>query len=157
MKKANGRGSRPLTTKKSMHLVLRSTQAVGDWSFRTKKNSKIVDETLKKLTVKYGIKIYAFANSGNHLHLVIKLGNRFTYASFIRSLTGTIALKITGSNKTRALKKKFWDRRPFTRVIEWGRSYDLMKDYIELNQLEAAGVFDFQAGRLKDVMLRAPS
>lgn len=154
MKKANGRGARPLTTKKSMHLVLRSSQAIGDWSFRTKKNSAIVDLTLKKLSYKYGVKIYGFANAGNHLHLIVKLGNRFTYAGFIRSLTGILALKITGSNKLKALKRKFWDRRPFSRVIEWGRAYTLAKDYLLLNQLEATGVFCYQPNRLRDVILR---
>lgn len=68
MKKASGRGARPLTTKKSMHLVLRS-------------------------------------------------------------------------------------RRPFSRGIEWGKAYTLAKDYILLNQLEAAGVFCYQPNRLRDVAL----
>lgn len=153
MKKANGRGARPLATKKSMHLTLRSSQAVGDWSFRTPKNSAIVQQALQSATKKFGVKVYGIANSGNHLHIIIKLGNRFAYAGFIRALTGTLALKITGANKLRRLKKKFWDYRPYTRVIEWGKAFVTAKDYLLLNQYEAAGVFDFCKGRLKDVVL----
>lgn len=153
LKKARNRTARPLSTQKAMHLVLRSSQATGDWSFRQPANRKIVDETLNKASKKYGIKVYRYVNSGNHLHLIVKLTNRFTYRSFIRALTGTLAIKITKSNKFRRLTQRFWDRRPFTRLLEWGRDYNRAVDYLLLNQLEAAGIFDYSPGRLKDVCL----
>jgi REP element-mobilizing transposase RayT len=154
LRKAKNRTARPLSTKKSMHLVLRSSQATGEWSF--KRNGTLVEATIEMAAKKFGVKVYSFANGGNHLHLLVKLGNRFTYNGFIRSLTGTLALKITKANKFKKLKQKFWDARPFSRVIEWGRAYGIAKDYLTLNQLESLGIFDYSKGRLRDVCLHPP-
>ena len=114
-----------------MHLVLRSTQAKGEWSFI--RHAKTVKNILEKFARKYGIKLISVANVGNHLHLHIQLGNRYTYAPFIRAITGSIALKIKG----RTTKKlKFWDRRPFTRIVIGRWAYLGMQDDIKINQLE---------------------
>jgi REP element-mobilizing transposase RayT len=153
LRQAKNRTARPITTKKSMHLVLRSTQAKGEWSFKTPRNKKIVHQTLEETAKKFGVKIYQYANSGNHLHLLVKLGNRFAYNGFIRALSGTLAIKITAANKFKKLNQKFWDARPFSRIVEWGRAYKLIKDYLTLNQLEAEGIFAYQKGRLRDVEL----
>jgi len=153
LKKAKARTARPLSTRKAMHLVLRSSQATGEWGFRTPRNREIVSHTLNKASAKTGVKIYRVANSGNHLHLIVKLTNRFTYARFIRAVTGTLALKITKASKSHRLQKRFWDRRPFTRILEWGRDFSRAVDYLLLNQLEAAGIFNYSPGRMKDVML----
>jgi REP element-mobilizing transposase RayT len=153
LRKAKNRTARPLSTKKSMHLILRSTQAVGDWSFTSPRNQKIVNETVQGTAKKFGVRIYKFANSGNHLHLLVRLGNRYTYNGFIRALSGTLALKITASNKFRKLKAKFWDARPFSRLVEWGRDYSQIKDYLLLNELEGAGIFPYIKDRLKGVVL----
>ena len=86
------------------------------------------------------------------MHILIKLGNRFTYAPFIRALTGRIALTVSGANKNQNLEqallkfdlveKKFWDFRPWTRIVEWKKSYSVVKDYIIQNHLEAIGLLD---------------
>lgn len=154
MRKAKNRGARPISTKQAMHVVLRSSQAVGEWSFKSKKNAQIVSETLKATAKKYGVKVYSFANVGNHLHIVLRLTNRQAYRGFIRALTGTIAIKVSGANKLNKLKRKFWDYRPFTRVLTWGRDFSRAIDYIWLNQLESWGVLAHSKGRLKDVVLR---
>lgn len=152
LRKAKNRTSRPLSTKKSMHLVLRSSQAVGEWSF--KRHHQLVRSVTETTARKFGVKVYQFANGGNHLHLIVKLGNRYAYYGFIRALTGTLALKITGTNKFAKLKTKFWDFRPFTRVIEWGKAFTIAKDYLLLNQLESLGILSYSRNRLKNVILR---
>ena len=153
LKKAKNRTARPLSTKKSMHIVLRSEHAKGEWSFKTRRNRQIVAQATEKAAQKFGVKIYKFASGGNHLHLLVKLGNRFAYRGFIRALTGTIALQITAANKYKKIGKKFWSGRPFSRIVEWGSAFRLALDYVMLNQLEAAGVFPYQRGRLRDVKL----
>lgn len=77
-----------------MHLVLRSTQAVGEWSFR--RQPELIKRLIYKDANKIGVKVHGIANVGNHLHLHVKLTHRFTYDRFIRALTGAIALAITG-------------------------------------------------------------
>lgn len=82
------------------------------------------------------------ANVGNHLHLHIQLTNRFTYKPFIRALTSAIAMAITGVNKwTRARlgRIRFWDYRPYTRVVIGFRALLGLRDYIRINIWEGYG------------------
>ncbi len=150
--------ARPLSTRHSMHLVLRSSKAKGVYSFLKPRNAGRIKLIIQKFSYIYGVKILSLANVGNHLHLHIRLGNRFAYKPFIRSITGAIAMAVTGRNrwsrdfsslmtKSRTggstapiLEGKFWDYRPFTRLIIGFRSFLNMNDYVHINQLEGQGV-----------------
>jgi REP element-mobilizing transposase RayT len=129
---------RPLSTRETMHLVLRSTKATGALSFRC--HSGRIEATLKKFSRRYGVKILSLANVGNHLHLQIKLSNRQLYKPFIRAVTAAIAMAVTGASRWKKMDGKFWDYRPFTRVVKSWRGYLTLKDYIHINRLEGAGV-----------------
>lgn len=136
-----GRGARPISTKESMHLVLRSSKAKGDWSFRKKANAEKVEFILKKFSKKYAVRILSIANVGNHIHLHIQLIKRLTYKPFIRAVTAAIAMAITGVSRWSKSKTqiKFWDYRPFTRVVRGWRAVLGLRDYIVINQLEGIG------------------
>jgi len=144
LKKAKNRHGRPLSTKLPIHLVLKSLQARGAFSFYKPANRTIIQHSIKTLSQRYGVQVLQFANGGNHLHLLIRLSNRFAYSSFIRALSGTIALKVTGANKFKGLKKKFWDHRPFTRIVVGWHGYQIAKDYVLLNALEALKIIPYQ-------------
>ncbi|WP_413293223.1 transposase [Bdellovibrio sp. HCB185ZH] len=133
-KKARHRCRRPLSTKKPLHLVLRSSQAKGSLSFRKSKNWKQVESLCRQFARKYKIKIESFANGGSHLHLTIRLNSKDSYSPFIRSLTGAIALKLTGANRTQKNAQKFWDFRPFTAVLE--KAKHTLKNYVSLEFLK---------------------
>lgn len=101
------------------------------------------------------------ANVGNHLHLQIKLSNRFGYRPFIRAVTAAIAMAVTGRNRwtvgnhadqlegihskidgssaTAKKREKFWDYRPFTRVVKGFKAVLTLRDYLRINQLEGEG------------------
>ena len=149
MKSRKGRkkGGRPLAPLKSMHLVLRSTKATGKMSFRYKDNPALIKRLVKKYSERFRVKILSVANVGNHLHLHVKILNRTSYAYFIRALTGAIAMGISGRHRwsNAAEKLRFWDYRPFTRVIEHYRAYLALKDYIKINALEGLGVSRLEA------------
>ena len=89
------------------------------------------------------------ANVGNHLHLHIKLSHRYSYTPFIRAVTAAIAMAVTGASRWRPLAElcdgRFWDFRPFTRVVTGFKDHLGLKKYIELNQLEGAGLNREQA------------
>lgn len=157
LKNSNAKSARPLSTKHAMHVVLRSSKAKGDWSLRSLKNQKMVESTLKSLAKKYGLKIYEFANVGNHLHILLKLQNRRTFAPFMRALSGTIALKVTGANKLSALKEKFWDYRPWSRIVEWKKAYTIAKDYVIQNHLEAIGFIPYKPRKQRGSTLEPPA
>ncbi len=91
------------------------------------------------------------ANVGNHLHLQIKLSNRYTYKKFIRAVTSAIMMAVTGINKWTAkdtahtLTGKFWDLRPFTRILTSFREHRYLQNYLAINRLEAQGYTKNQA------------
>ncbi|MBS1970581.1 MAG: transposase [Bdellovibrionales bacterium] len=147
LKNSNAKTKRPISTKHAMHVVLRSSLARGEWSLRSAKNLRMVEKTVRTQAQKYGIKIYEFANVGNHLHLLIKVGNRHTFAPFMRAISGIIALKVTGARKAKELKQKFWDYRPWSRVVQWRKAYSVVKDYVVQNHLEAIGAVPYQPRR----------
>jgi REP element-mobilizing transposase RayT len=137
-------GARALTTSGTIHLVLRSTKAKGSWSFTLAKNKNLIRATLKKYAQRNFIKIISVANVGNHLHIHLKLTHQHYYKSFIRSIAGVIALKImkAGPNaaKVKCHKDRFWDYRPFTRIITSFRHFVNTQDYIAINQFEGIGI-----------------
>jgi hypothetical protein len=140
LKTRKGRShGRPLSTKDSMHLVLRSSKAIKDWSFKKPKNEKRINEIVRKFSIKYGVKILSLANVGNHLHFHIKLANRHTYRPFIRAITAAIAMAVSGVSRWNKLKIKFWDYRPFSRVVQSWRAQLNLSDYIQINRLEGEG------------------
>ena len=133
---------RPLHFKHTMHLVLRSSQARGVWSFKRTQNEKKIRTIIKKFAGKHRVQILTMAVVGNHLHLQIKLATTHGYKAFIRALTGTIAMAITGASRWRARKEKqkFWDHRPFTRIVFGLSDFKNVRNYLQVNQLEGHGL-----------------
>jgi REP element-mobilizing transposase RayT len=140
-RKGRARG-RPLAVKEAMHLVLRSTQAKGNWSFQRPHHKAKIRELIQKFSQRHGVRVFHLANVGNHLHLQIQLSHRRGFAPFIRALTSAIAMAMTGHNRWNKVadKFKFWDRRPFTRVLRGRKSWLTLKDYININKLEVGGL-----------------
>lgn len=150
LKTRKGRSyARPIDAKHSMHLVLRSTKAKGEYSFKKAKNSQAIHRIFKKFTTKYGVKIISLGNAGNHLHLEIKLAHRSTYKPFIRAVTAAIAMALSGVSRWKPSELgKFWDYRPFTRVVIGYMAKLQLRDYIKVNEWEGVGLNRFQARRL---------
>jgi putative transposase len=155
LKKAKNRHARPISSKDPMHLVLKSSKAKGRFSFGHK-NAARVKKIITSHCNRYGVKMIEYSNNFNHLHLMLKFPSRAIYLRFIRSITGHLALAVSGATKLKGLKeifgkKGFWDARPFTRVIRSFRGYRVARDYVTLNQLEALDIIPKRAGRLKDL------
>ena len=73
------------------------------------------------------MRVYEYANCGNHLHALVRIPRRSRWSAFIRELTGRIARR-TGVR---------WMHRPFTRVVNgWRKAYRAVKAYVQLNRLE---------------------
>jgi REP element-mobilizing transposase RayT len=123
LKNSHAKTKRPLESKLPIHLVLRANKS----QFRTHKSFKRVNDTVASVCKKHGVKLYKYANVGNHLHMAIKIRSRPSWAAFIRELTGRIA----------QLEGIKWLKRPFTRIVGgWKKAYCGLLDYITLNQLE---------------------
>lgn len=133
----NPNAARPIAAKTPIHVVMRSPMAKGHLSllFFDKEISKILNKHSKKL----GIRIYDLANAGNHLHFICYLPRQSSSKVFIRSGTGLIARLALGAERGRGLGAKFWEGRPWTRILMWGKAYSAAKNYLGLNKIEALG------------------
>ena len=99
----------------------------------------------EKLAKRWGVRLYRFANVGNHIHLLLKVPSRVVWQRFLRELTGGIAIIVTGAKKGTSLKKNetgrgFWDHLAFTRIVYFGRDFQNVGRYLIKNLFEAAGV-----------------
>lgn len=144
LKKSHAKEKRPVSTKQPMHLVLRSSIAVRELSLRSNRVRKPIDRLIRACCQKFGIRLYEYANVGNHLHLLIKVGNRFTFAKFIRAVTGVIARLVLGAQRGAPRGQRFWDQRPYSRIVAWKRGYQIVKDYVIQNHLEAIGMISYK-------------
>lgn len=137
---------RPRGTKEAMHVVLRSDRARGAESFL--KYDRVVRFVIGKLASRHGVRIYSIVNAGNHLHITLKLSKQFLWHGFISGITGGIARAI-GFKRDKGSRQGFWNSRPFTRLISWGKDYNIVKDYHVLNQLEVDGAVPPRSRMLK--------
>jgi REP element-mobilizing transposase RayT len=156
---------RPLSTSEPIHFVLRSSWAMGPHSFLRPHNKVHIDTLISSLAKEYGIIIYQRAIASNHLHLLVKIKGRKSYVAFIRVLSSKVALVVM---KTKSFKlflkslqnlrgdgaktteiqgkgQKFWQFRPFCRIVFWGRDFKSCKSYVIQNTLEALGFLAYKA------------
>ena len=157
---------RPVNTKEAIHFVLRSQFAHGKTSFRTLKNNRGINLILKKASLKYGIRIYRQAIQSNHIHLVLKVPSRYAYKCFISVISGKIASFVMNfmsfinfikdlsirdirpgageGYKTPHTGQAFWEYRPFSRLLYWGKDYNQSLRYLLKNTLEAVGFIKYE-------------
>lgn len=197
------KAQRPLSTKDSIHLVMRSSWAMGRYSMLRKQNKDEIHKLITSISKKYGVRIYQRAVASNHIHLIVRITTRKLYYAFIRVLSSKIALHVmkapsfeefkvnynaqagdaltsaskrgrgdapirapgaartnpgdastqapapshhhSASTQTQNTKEpqgkgqKFWQFRPFSRVLSWGRDYKTCFQYLQQNTLEAFG------------------
>lgn len=152
--RGNAREQRPISVKRPMHLVMRSSLATGTHSFRRTQNARRIEMAFRSMASKHSVKIYRYANSGNHLHLILLPKSRVAFRNFIRAITGLIARIVLKAERGKARTEadehvekstsRFWDARPFSRILEWGRDYQNVCWYLLQNTLEATGFMPYR-------------
>ena len=140
--KGKRKSRRPLCNKSAIHLVVRSEKATGRASFSRYKPQ--ISACLKKHARKFGVKIYRDAIQSNHIHLVLRITNRKLYGYFIAATTGTIARIVTRGAGLKKQNRTFWEARPFTRILYWGKDYKQSMGYLLQNVLEALGFVPYK-------------
>jgi hypothetical protein len=126
---------RPLSTKKWIHLILRSDRAKGPMSFLVPKNKLFIQQTLKAKAKKFGVTIGDLANVGNHLHIKIKITSRGMFQKFLKSITTLIARKLTGARRGKPFGR-FWLGLAYTRVLMSYTEELNLQGYFIANRLE---------------------
>jgi REP element-mobilizing transposase RayT len=161
--KGRRKSRRPFNSEEAIHLVLRSQFAQRANSFRTRKNLPMIDLVLTSTARKCGVKIYRRAIQSNHIHLIITVRDRQSYRRFISIITGKIASLVMnyrsfknfikeageGSKDIKKIQKgqAFWQFRPFTRILTWGKDFQNCCGYLLQNSLEALGFIAYQHRR----------
>jgi REP element-mobilizing transposase RayT len=144
--KGKRKTARPFSSKKPIHVVMRATKAKGPMALWTLKNAKIVAAIVKKRAKASDIRIYQFSNNGNHLHILLRSKHKRDFQNFLKTVAGQIAQMMTKARRG-APKGKFWDALTFTRLGDWQRAYENLKDYVLQNLYEAAGVIPYTQRR----------
>jgi putative transposase len=176
-KKRAGRGARPLSTKETVHLVLKADKRVLKSGFRTFKRFALIQRLKERYTRKFFIKTVSFSIQGDHIHLLIKTTRRANYQNFFRVFAGQIAQQLEkegllqalvtdtprrrrgrshwvlqqGQDQERKAKVSLWKCRVFTRVVKGYRGFLTVINYIKLNELEAQGKIPYQKNRLRKI------
>jgi REP element-mobilizing transposase RayT len=119
LKKGKRKGARPLNLKAPIHLVLKAEDSI-----QLFQKSGLIKNQFKKLSLKFGVKVYSLAVHEDHIHGVVKVPSRRLYRAWIRSLSGTLCRQIKG------LK---WRLRPYTKIITWGKQFRNTLAYIKFN------------------------
>ncbi len=138
-KKRSGRGSRPLSTKQSHHIVFKvQKENLVNKSFRHPKNFAFVQRLLN--------------------HLLAKSSRRANFHNFFRVFSGQIAqnLKVTDTPKSkesiRGRAIRLWESRPFTRIVIGFKNLAVTKNYIQLNEKEVTGCISYRKQRLRGML-----
>lgn len=124
--------ARTLSTKKPIHLIFKTS---GRKFFNPGNTS--LERIIHEHASKYKIKIYRLSLNWSHFHMIIQLPSRSAYNAFVRTLAAAIVRKV--SKYFGESLKGIFDLRPFTRILEWGRDFQNVMGYHDLNDLEARG------------------
>lgn len=149
------KSKRPLSKKDAVHLVLRSEWAVGCNSFLTKRNHYPIKKILVRFSKKFGVRIYQQSINSNHVHLLLRITNRTLYAAFIKAVAGQIASQVMDNQSFKAFTDRhrrvdpgdesgFWQFRPFSRIVNWGKDFKSTVGYLKQNILEAFGFVNYK-------------
>ncbi len=154
LKGSNPKKKRTFKNTLPLHIVLRSEHAKGKNSLL--KWNKEIDSILELFAQRQGIRIYGAANAGNHLHLVVQAPSRDRLSNFLRAISGRIAQlvlekaefdQVKGHRVVNAgseqkdldganIKMRFWDARPWSRLVTWGREFNSVLRYLGINSTE---------------------
>ena len=126
---------RPLSLSQCHHIVLKAKQHVH--SFLPSSRRENIHHHILRWSNRFQIQVYARSVNSNHIHLLIRSNGRTELQNFLRVLPGQIAQSLQRE------PGKFWDSLTYTRVVHWGRDYERVMKYIELNTLEAAGLVQY--------------
>ena len=132
---------RPFDPKRPLHLTLRSQRARGHWSMLDPKHERRIKHLVYRFAEKNRVRVYKYANSGNHLHLLVQSKDPKDFQRFLKTIAGLIARVVTQARKGKPTKGRFWDALAWTRIVNWGRDFKRVLDYVLMNVMEGAEVW----------------
>jgi REP element-mobilizing transposase RayT len=126
---------------------MRSSLAQGERSFLNKNNARQVRAIIDRQAKRFGLRIYEFSLVANHFHLLARIKSRQSFLAFLRAISGLIARAILGAERGAAKNLKFWDARPFTRIVEWGQAFRIARQYLLAGSTDAIGFLPYRPNK----------
>ncbi len=137
LKGSHPKKKRPFSRKLPLHIVLKSSKAIGSRSML--RHSSAVAQVIATQAERHSIKIFSVSNAGNHIHLLVQAPAREQLQAFLRGISARISQLLMGKDKEKAREKFnecFWDARPFSKIVNWGRAFQNVSRYLSLNSTE---------------------
>jgi REP element-mobilizing transposase RayT len=123
---------------------MRSSLARGERSMLHRRNRSRIEKLAYTWARAKRVKLYRFANVGNHLHLVLKADRREDLQQFLKVFAGLAARAVMGAKKG-VRRGKFWDKTAYSKIVPGG-AFRAVCAYLGKNRLEAVG---FGGARLR--------
>jgi REP element-mobilizing transposase RayT len=131
--KGRRKSARPLSTRHTIHLILKSKGRT------LRKQERAIIRNWKTFGSQFGVRTYGLVVNTDHIHGAIRIHSRDLYRKFITALTGLLS---------RILQIK-WATLPATRIVVWGNDFKRLLKYIKLNEWEALGYINYQPLRTR--------
>lgn len=126
---------RPFSSRKWIHLVLKSDKANGPLSFLSTNHKIFIQRLIAEKSRKFGVTIGDYVNMGNHLHIKLRAGSRTQFQKFLKSITGRIARHVTGARRGKRFGR-FWQGLAYTRILMSRLEETRLHHYFCANRVE---------------------
>jgi len=146
LKGSHPKTKRPFLPHLALHVVLKMNPKICDESdpkVFTRKSLFVfmneIDSVLQEQSRRHKIRVLGAANSGNHLHLVIQAPSKEHLTSFLKAFSGRVAQIVQGEKlekSRKSFKEKFWEARPYSRLVSFGTDLKGLLRYIGINVTE---------------------
>jgi len=146
LKGSHAKTKRPFRPHLALHVVLKMNPKICDESdpkIFTRKSLFVfmneIDGILQEQARRHRIRVYGAANSGNYLHLVIQAPSKVHLNSFLRAFSGRVAQIVQGQKiekSRKSFQEMFWEARPYSRLVSWGKDFRGLLRYIGINATE---------------------
>jgi len=136
------KAARPFDAQKALHAVLKSGLCTSEFHFNQPLAKLKIEEIIRDLAKKTNVAIYKIAVAKDHIHILLHAKRLSSLKRFLRALAGVLAKRMRKWAKLRRIKLKagaFWSARPYTTLVNFGKHWRNVLNYLEKNRLEAAG------------------
>ncbi len=148
---------RPFSSKDALHVVMRSTLATGGRSFLLPRNANYIRNQIDACSKRFGIRVYRFSINSNHTHFLLRARKKRDLTGFLRVFSGKVASFIMGAKKGSPLQVPFWQYRPFSRIVAFGRAFKIALGYVVRNELESLGLIPYSDRQTRKATPRCDS
>lgn len=161
--KRSGRTNRPLSHKSPIHLVFKVHRSrLRHKTLRFYQAYNIIQLLIKKYAKHFNVSIEQVSIQYDHVHILARSNRKQQFLNFFRVLSGQIAQNFekTGllnrvTDTLNKLKKGtgLWMYRPFSRIVFGWKAYQIVRNYIQLNEKEALGQIKYSKLRLRGLSM----